>query len=155
MANKNKNNEKSTFIKAITNFEGIFSYIILLWIFSIPVLFFIAKNKSYKAKVKETKIIELQDSISDLNKTIYSYKDKNIVLNNQLANTNYELQNLNKQVVELRTKLQQTTNQYTNYKTNINDQLNDMKTDLWRLNTQISSVQQKIQGRPANQGRSN
>jgi len=146
MAKKNKNTDKSTFIKSITNPSGIWSWVKLFWIFLVPVFITINLYKGYKIKQQEYEIVQLTDTIESYSKKIENLTENNKILNNNLAATSAQLNNLQIQTNNLSQKLLLTSTQYSSYKTNINDNLDELKSDLYRLNVQINSLQNNLLG---------
>ncbi|MBN2662189.1 MAG: hypothetical protein JXR68_00950 [Bacteroidales bacterium] len=146
MAKKNKNTEKSTFAKSITNLSGIWSFAKYIWILLLPLFILMSHVRAYKIDKQQVEISVLSDSIKKMNKSVDDLTEKNKVLNNNLMATSAQLDDLKSQFNIMAQKLQQTTSQYSNYKANINDDLNELKSDLYRINMQINSLQQKLLG---------
>lgn len=146
MAKKNKNTEKSTLAKSLTNISGIWSFVKYIWILLLPLFILMSHVRGHKIDKQQIEISVLLDSIENMNKHIGDLSEKNKILDNNLMATSAQLDQLYSEFKTVSQKLNQTTSQYSNYKTNINDDLNELKSDLYRLNMQINSLQQKLLG---------
>lgn len=146
MGRKKKNTNDYSLVKSITNISIWRSYLKYLWIFAVPVLVFFQQSASYKLKKERVRVVQLTDSLNELSTQVEDLTAKNQVLNNNLMATSAQLNDLQNRVTTLTQNLQKTTLQYSDYKANINDDLNSLKSDLYRMSSQLNSLQQKILG---------